>query len=48
MLSHGGDVSDFVLQRHVDAPLLLSRRKFHLRAYVAVWPAATAAPAAAC
>jgi hypothetical protein len=41
MLSHGGDVSDFVLQRHVDAPLLLDGRKFHLRAYVAVWPAGT-------
>lgn len=38
MLSHAGDVSDFVLQRHVDHPLLLQGRKFHLRAYIAVWP----------
>ena len=30
-----GGVSDFVLQRHVDRPMLLAGRKFHLRAYVA-------------
>jgi hypothetical protein len=40
-LLSGREASDYVLQRHVDAPLLLAgRRKFHLRAYVAVWPAA--------
>lgn len=35
MLSYDSAVSDFVLQRHVDRPLLLQGHKFHLRAYVA-------------
>lgn len=35
MLSYDSAVSDFVLQRHIDRPLLLGGRKFHLRAYVA-------------
>lgn len=35
MLSYDSAVSDFVLQRHLDRPLLLDGRKFHLRAYVA-------------
>ena len=34
LLSSDSDVSHFVMQRHVDRPALLEKRKFHLRAYV--------------
>lgn len=35
MLTYDSAVSDFVLQHHVDRPLLLNGHKFHLRCYVA-------------